>query len=115
MINPITTEMIVRMNTPDALMSFIAFISGIISLLVISHICSIAVLNISALNTMPIQSKMLTHSKAFKLSPIPRQSTNIAMKKCILKFISVDHTDLSPAIANLKLDNLEIFKFVSSK
>jgi len=86
-------------NTPDAPISLINFISGLISGLIKLDICSIAVLKISAVSTIPIQIKRAIHSAFFKLKNNPKTNTIKVAMTWILKFISDRHIDLNPANA----------------
>lgn len=78
---PTVLEIIAKNKTPNALISLMTLISGMDSLLFKSHRSSIAVLKISALITMPIQSEIPTHSKLFSLKIKPKENTNKEMNK----------------------------------
>ena len=86
-------------NTPDAPISLINFISGRISGLIKLDICSIAVLKISAVSTIPIQIKRAIHSAFFNLKKNPKTITSNVAMIWILKFISDRHIDFNPANA----------------
>ena len=99
MIHPIMEEIHANIKTPEALISFISFISGFISVLMILDMFSTAVLKTSALMTNPIQSKMAVHSPLFNFNIIPAHTTINEMITWILKLISESHIALQPAQA----------------
>ena len=101
MMQPTMVDIIARIKTPAALISLITFISGLISLLIKSHKCSIAVLKTSAPITTPTQSNIPIHSMVLSFKIRPKQNTNIEIKTCILKLISDNQTTYNPSYAYL--------------
>ncbi len=115
MMMPTRLEIIAKNKTPNALISLIAFISGFISLLAKLHKCSITVLNISAPSTIPMHSKMQTHSIVFSLKIKPAHNTNNEMMICILKLISETQMTLKPSKACNMLCLREYLSLLTSK
>ena len=81
MMMPTKIEIIANIKTPAALISFMNFISECLFGLMKLQIFSMAVLNVSAAKTKPIQRKITTNSNLLRFKKIPANKTIKAINK----------------------------------